>query len=138
MSLDRALLAEKGSAVRRHLDRVAARLPADAAGFQPATDASDAVILHLWLAVQITIDLAVTACVQLHLSAPATYSDAFRALAAAGPVDRALAERLARAAGLRNLIAHAYETIDLARVHAAALHGPADHLAFLDALARIP
>lgn len=36
-----------------------------------------------------------------------------------------------RAAGFRNLVAHAYASIDLARVHEAARHGPADLRAFV-------
>ncbi len=46
-SLDRAVLAERTVAIERHLRRVADRLPADPRDFAPATDASDAVILHL-------------------------------------------------------------------------------------------
>ena len=45
-------------AVARHLRRVAERLPQSAEQLQPATDASDAVVLHLWQATQIVIDLA--------------------------------------------------------------------------------
>jgi uncharacterized protein YutE (UPF0331/DUF86 family) len=49
-------------------------------------------------------------------------------------VDSALADRLVRAAGFRNIVAHAYDTLDMARVHDAAVHGPADLLAFLATL----
>jgi hypothetical protein len=58
---DREVLAERTMAVDRHLRRVAERLPASANDLQPATDASDAVILHLWQATQIVIDLATAA-----------------------------------------------------------------------------
>lgn len=119
-------------AVERHLSRVAARLPASAHDFEPATDASDAVILHLWQATQITIDMAMGACLAESLGTPASYAEAFRTLHRAGVIaDAALAERLARAAGFRNVIAHAYESLDMARVHHAATHGPADLRAFL-------
>lgn len=37
----------------------------------------------------------------------------------------------ARAAGFRNVIAHAYASLDMARVHRAASTGPADLRAFL-------
>lgn len=123
--------------MQRHLARIAARLPDDPAAFAPATDASDAVILHLWQAVQIVIDLAAAACLQLKLGAPGTYADAFRRLADAGYLDRALAERLERAAGFRNVVAHAYERLDMARVHRAAREGPDDLRAFLAALSRL-
>lgn len=132
--LDRTLLAEKAGAVERHLARIEERLPAEPSELRPATDASDAVILHLWQAVQTTIDLAVSACLHFNLGTPASYADAFRRLARAGTLDGDLAERLSRAAGFRNVVAHAYEQLDMERVHRAASQGPADLRAFLGAL----
>jgi uncharacterized protein YutE (UPF0331/DUF86 family) len=129
--LDRDVLAERVSAVERHLARVEAKLPATPEGFTAATDASDAVLLHLWLAVQIVIDLAVALCVRLTLGAPASYGEAFERLAKGGHLEQGLAVRLAKAAGFRNLVAHAYESVDMLRVYDAALHGPADLRAFL-------
>jgi hypothetical protein len=61
-ALDRALLAERAMSVERHLARVAERLPVDPADLTASTDVSDAVILHLWQATQIVIDLAMSAC----------------------------------------------------------------------------
>lgn len=129
--LDRAVLAERAMAVQRHLQRVADRLPATAVDLRPATDASDAVVLHLWQATQIVIDLAMSACVATKLGTPSSYADAFRRLQTAGLIDAGLADRLARAAGFRNVVAHAYDTLDMKRVHEAATDGPADLLAFL-------
>ena len=133
-ALDREILAERASAVERHLRRVAAKLPPSADALLPASDASDAVILHLWQAVQIVLDVALATCAALHLGAPGSYGDAFRRLAAAGVVESALADRLVRAAGFRNFIAHAYEAIDLTRVHEAATKGPPDLRRFLAAV----
>ncbi len=106
--IDRELLAERSAAVGRHLDRVARHLPRDAAELLPETAAADTVILHLWQAVQVVIDLAVSTCVRLGLGSPPTYADAFRCLADAQVIPRELAERLARAAGFCNLVVHAY------------------------------
>ena len=129
---DRDIFAERATAVERHLQRVAARLPESAAGLQPFTDVSDAVILHLWQATQIVIDLAMAACLWLKLGTPATYADAFRLLQKADVIaDAGLADRLVRAAGFRNIVAHAYETLDMQRIHEAATRGPQDLLAFL-------
>lgn len=130
-SLDRPVLADRAATVERHLARVAARLPQDAADLVAASDASDAVILHLWQAVQIVIDLALSACLHFNLGTPESYGDAFRRLTNAGLVDGELAQRLTQAAGFRNLVAHAYESLDMQRVHRAALEGPADLRAFL-------
>jgi uncharacterized protein YutE (UPF0331/DUF86 family) len=134
--LDRAVLAERATAMRRHLSRVAEKLPAGPDEFAASNDASDAVILHLWQATQIAIDLAVSACVAHGAGTPQSYADAFRRLQGANLIDDALADRLVRAAGFRNVVAHAYENLDLARVHRAALSGPADLLAFVAALDR--
>ena len=135
MSPDRAaLLAEKAAVIERHLARVAARLPSEVGDLVPATDAADAVILHLWQAVQVAIDLAIAECVRRQLPAPASYAEAFRALGGVGLLPPQLAGRLARAAGFRNLVAHAYGSLDMARVFRAAQDGPADLRAFLRAL----
>lgn len=134
-TFDRAVLAERAMTVERHLQRVAARLPGSATELVPSTDASDAVVLHLWQATQVVIDLAMSACLTLSLGTPASYADAFRRLAHAGVLNRSLADRLVRAAGFRNVVAHAYEALDMARVFEAATHGPADLRAFLAELA---
>ena len=131
MTIDLHVLAERVAAVERHLARVEAKLPATPEALQPATDTSDAVVLHLWQAVQIVIDLAVSLSVRLHLGAPSSYSDAFQRLAGAGHIDPELASRLGRAAGFRNVVAHAYEGLDMQRVHATARSGPGDLRAFL-------
>lgn len=131
MTLTRARLAEKAGALEGHLLRVASRLPDDDEPFEAGTDASDAVILHLWQATQLVIDVAVSLAVQVTGSAPATYGDAFRALQRANIIDEGLADRLVAAAGFRNVLVHAYEDLDLARVRVAARSGPADLRGFL-------
>jgi uncharacterized protein YutE (UPF0331/DUF86 family) len=128
------VFAERVAAVERHLSRVAERLPTDASTLRPMTDESDAIILHLWQAVQIVIDQALSACVRAGLGSPSSYAEAFRKLADAGYLEAGLATRLARAAGFRNVIAHAYDSLDMLRVHAAAKGGPADLRECLHAL----
>lgn len=133
---DPSVLAERVAAVERHLRRVADQLPPSPADLRPATEASDAVVLHLWQAVQMTINLGLSWCVRAGLGAPPTYGDAFRRLAAHGLLDPDLAERLVRAVGLRNVVVHAYADLDMARVHEAARSGPADLRQFIAALLR--
>lgn len=130
-AVDPAVLSERVAAVERHLARVQSKLPATANQLLPNSDATDSVVLHLWQAVQIVIDLAVTCCVRLQLGSPRSYREAFERLASHGYLDPELAERLARAADFRNSIAHAYESFDLRRVYAAAVSGPADLRLFL-------
>lgn len=130
-SLDPAVLAERAMAVERHLRRVVERLPQAREEFRPATDASDAVILHLWQATQIVVDLATALCLRFDAGTPAGYGDAFRRLERAGMLPGELADRLVRAAGFRNVVAHAYEDIDMGRVFQAAMDGPRDLRRFL-------
>ena len=80
------------------------------------------------------IDVALAVCVLRHLGTPSGYADAFRRLESADVIDRPLADRLVRAAGFRNTVAHAYDTLDMARVYRAATEGPADLIAFLAAV----
>jgi len=131
LSVDRATFAEKVAAVERHLARVREYLPATAAELAPSSLPLDAVLLHLWQAAQITIDLAMSVTVRLHLGTPKTYEEAFLALAREKVIPQELAERLVRMTGFRNRVALAYEELDLQRVHEAATHGPADLRAFL-------
>jgi len=132
--LDKEVLAEKAAAVERHLARVQARLPARPNELEPSTDDADIIVLHLWQAVQIVIDLALAACVTSNLGTPATYAEAFQRMAQAGHLEKDLADRLVLAAGFRNAIAHNYEDLDMSRVYEAASKGPADLRAFLAAL----
>jgi len=131
MSLDLPTFAEKVAAVERHLARVKEYLPPSPAELRPSSLALDAVLLHLWQAAQITIDLAMSVTVRLHLGTPKTYGDGFVALAQAQVIQKDLADRLVRMTGFRNRVAHAYEDLDLLRVHEAATHGPDDLRAFL-------
>jgi uncharacterized protein YutE (UPF0331/DUF86 family) len=132
--LDRILLAEKTADIERHLGRVAECLPEDPEELQPMTSDSDSVILHLWQAVQAILDLAGSACVHFGLGTPKNYGDAFQRLAEAGYLKPELAVRLVQAAGFRNVVAHAYKTLDMDRVYRTAREGPADLRAFLAAL----
>jgi len=77
------------------------------------------------------IDVALALCVQMNLGTPSTYADAFKRLADANHLEPELAGRLTKAAGFRNLVARAYDRLDMARVYEAAQRGPADLRAFL-------
>ena len=72
------------------------------------------------------IDLALSCCLHEKLGAPSTYADAFRRLAKQAFSMQSWRERLTRASGFCNRVAHAYERLDMAKVHEAALSGPED------------
>lgn len=131
-------IARRAASLERHLKRVAELLPSSVDELEPMTEASDGIILHLWQAVQTCVDLAVSECAMRRLGPPDDYATAFRLLAEEGVVDEALAERLVQAVGFRNLVAHAYDHLDLGLVWEAAVRGPDDLRAFVRALAANP
>lgn len=133
-TLDKEILAERIAAIERHLNLVEKRLPNNEKDFFAGCDSSDSVILHLWQAIQIIIDIAMSSCVHLHLGSPPTYAEAFLKLGKNGYLDNELAVRLSHAAGFRNRIVHAYEDLDLEKVYKIAKNGPPDLTAFLKAV----
>jgi uncharacterized protein YutE (UPF0331/DUF86 family) len=135
-ALDKEILAERVAAVERHLKRVRECLPQVESEFTPASNASDAVILHLWQAIQLVIDTALSASVHLGLGSPVSYADAFLKLGEGGYLDKELAVRLSHAAGFRNRIVHAYEDLDMQKIYKIAQTGPGDLIAFLASIAK--
>ena len=133
-ALDKEILAERVAAVERHLKRVSEHLPKSESEFTATSLVSDTVILHLWQAIQLVIDTALSASVHLNLGSPSSYSDAFLKLGEGGILEKELAIRLSHAAGFRNRIVHAYEDLDMQKVYKIAQTGPQDLRAFLSAI----
>lgn len=71
---------------------------------------------HLQLALQCAIDVALHILADDTDRTPEDYGSAFRELAAVGVFNQDLADRLRLAAGLRNVLVHAYLDVDPARV----------------------
>ncbi len=71
---------------------------------------------HLQLALQCAIDIALHILADDTDQTPEDYGTAFRELAAVGVLNRDLADRLRLAAGLRNVLVHAYLDVDPARI----------------------
>ncbi len=135
-AMDKEILAERIQAVERHLKRVKQYLPTSENDFSSMSLESDAVILHLWQAIQLVIDTALSSCVYLNLGSPVSYADAFLRLGEGGYLDKELSVRLSHAAGFRNRIVHAYENLDMVKVYKIAKSGPNDLKAFLAAIVK--
>ena len=134
--VDQAVLAAKIAAVTDAVARVREVLPSKAEGLRQDRTAREVVVLNLFVALQECLALATHWLADEHWEVPASYGDVLLALADHEVLDRALAERLVAAAGFRNLVAHQYGVIDLARLHAIASNDLDDLLAFCRALAR--
>ena len=97
----------------------------------------DLAMFYLFLAIQGCIDLASHWIADENLPPADDYGGSFRVLSDHGRIDAGLAGQMAAAAGLRNLIAHGYATIDAARVHEEAPGGIDAMRRFMDVVARI-
>lgn len=129
--MTRLIRARKLAEIARRTGRVRALLPATAAALASDLDRSDALTFNLYLALHAASDLSLHLVADLGLGVPAGPRDAYRILAEQGVLAPDLARRLASAVGLRNRIAHGYETADLERIFDLCQND----LAYLDTLA---
>lgn len=120
-----AELADRVARVRAHRKGDADALAAD-------RDALELVAFNLMLAVQVCADLASHVISDEKWPAPKNVGQSFAILRDHGVIDPSTAAALARAVGLRNVVAHGYAGIDPALAHAASTTGLDD----LDSYAR--
>lgn len=130
-TLDAALVAERQSTLEIQLAHVARALPGDEGGFALNTPDGDSVLLHLFGAIQLVLDMAVFACLHFGTPAPSSYDDAIARLAHGGHIAEDLSDRLEKTSALREAIVHAPEGLDAASVYRAATTVPGDLRAFL-------
>lgn len=91
-------------------------------------------VLHaMYVAAQAAIDVALHALADSEQPLGSSYRDAFGQLGSSGLIDPELAGRLEGWAGLRNVLAHHYATIDYGLVYQAL----ADDLGDLEAFAEV-
>jgi uncharacterized protein YutE (UPF0331/DUF86 family) len=134
--VDRTIAAAKVAAIRDAVDRIRRTLPPDPGAFEADRTAREVVILNLFVALQESVSLATHWLADAGLDVPGSYREIFLALAARGMIPRELAQRLASAAGFRNLVAHQYGVLDPLRVHAMATSELGDLLDFCEVVGR--
>jgi uncharacterized protein YutE (UPF0331/DUF86 family) len=134
--VDRALLARQIATVRDAVARIRSVLPHSSEAFAADRTAREVVILNLFVAIQSCLDLAAHWLADEGWEVPQRYGEIFQALADHDVIARPLALRLVAAAGLRNLVAHQYGTLEWTRIYRAASSPDLDDLeAFCAALA---
>jgi uncharacterized protein YutE (UPF0331/DUF86 family) len=130
--VDREVTQRKLEALRHCLQRVRERKPTHAALLARDEDAQDVLVLNLSRAVQICVDIAAHLLANSRQPVPTTMGETFVSLANSGVIDSALASRLRRAVGFRNIAVHNYEAIDWAIVFALAGEPLSDFDLFAD------
>ncbi len=134
--VDKAVLAKKIASVRDAVARIRAVLPADVESFAADRTAREVVVLNLFVALQECVALAAHWLADSGADVPAGYRELFLSLARDGVLDASLAQKLAAASGLRNLVAHQYGVLDWNRIYEIASSHLDDLLSYCEALAR--
>jgi uncharacterized protein YutE (UPF0331/DUF86 family) len=115
--VDPRLVERKLSSLLACIQRVREKRSASKEAFVSDRDGRELAAFNLFLAFQEALDLAAHVIADAGWEVPTTARDHFEVLAKHGFLDGALAADLAVCAGARNLIAHAYGTLDLERLH---------------------
>lgn len=103
--------------IRHGLSRLREKQGVELETFLGDPDIQDVVLHNLQLAVQAALDAALHVISDSGWELPRTGGGAFEVLARHGVVDLPLGERLRAAVALRNRLIHAYDTLDLERIH---------------------
>jgi len=114
--VDKDLLLEKASSVRRHLKRVKEKTNVDLKTFLSDVDRQEIVMFNLQIAIQNCIDIAAHIISEEGFGIPDSISDMFYLLEENGYLDNQLTENMVKAAGFRNLIVHEYTKIEVKQV----------------------
>jgi uncharacterized protein YutE (UPF0331/DUF86 family) len=118
--MDREVIEQKLESLRRCVQRIQAKCPAQADALVADFDLQDILSLNLSRAVQLSVDIGAHIVAGLDVPPPGTMGQTFDLLADQGVLGRALADRLKKAVGFRNIAVHNYEAINWHIVHSIA------------------
>ncbi len=108
---DRDLLLAKTNSIQNCLQRIRDVTKGDAKTVIDL-NVQDVVVLNLQRAVQLVIDMASYVVTSEQLGLPQTLKETFVILANNRILDRALADKMGRMVGFRNIAVHDYQAID--------------------------
>ncbi|MDN5924472.1 MAG: DUF86 domain-containing protein [Xanthomonadales bacterium] len=111
------VLERKLDSLHRCLERIKTKCPADVEALAHDADLQDILVLNLSRAVQLCVDMATHTLAETGAPIPETMGSTFDQLANHHMLDAALAERLRKAVGFRNIAVHNYEAINWAIVY---------------------
>jgi uncharacterized protein YutE (UPF0331/DUF86 family) len=133
--MDRDLIETKLESLRRCVERVTAKTPSTAEQLARDADAQDVIALNLQRAVQLCVDLAAHVIADTDARPPTTMAEHFEVLAQLKVINPALAERMIKAVGFRNIAVHSYQNIDWRIVFQICTHHLIDFKQFAQAIA---
>ena len=124
------ILVNKAATIERCVARAREEFANDPVGFATDHTRQDAAILNIQRACEASLDIAHYIIRRDRLGAPQSGRDAFALLSAAGRIDSALAARLQKMVGYRNIAVHDYQTLSLPITVAVIEHHLEDFLIF--------
>ena len=110
--MDPDVVNAKLESLARCVRRIEGRMPASATALAADLDSQDIIVLNLERAVQISVDIGSHLLLEFDTPSPESMAGVFYSLGDAGVLERPLAERMAKAAGFRNIAVHEYESMD--------------------------
>ena len=114
--VDHDLILAKAGSIRRNLKRISQKGGVDLETFLADVDRQDVISFNLHLAIENCTDLAAHIISEEGLGVPGSSSEMFYMLEENGYLRPQLTEKIIKAVGLRNLIVHEYDKIDLKRL----------------------
>ena len=115
--MDREVVEQKLESLRRCVQRIKTKCPADASELAADFDLQDIVTLNLSRAVQLSVDIGAHLIAGMAVPPPGTMGQTFDLLAQEGVLGNELANRLKKSVGFRNIAVHNYESINWHIVH---------------------
>ena len=124
--VDQNLVTAKLSELSERIQRIRQHRPETAAGYKEAPEVLDLVSFNLMLAVQLCLDVASHLIADEGWPPAPTLAEHFTRLREQGVLTRDTESALAKATGLRNVVAHTYAKVEPAKIHEAATRGLTD------------
>ena len=128
--MDREVVEQKLESLRRFLQRIETKCPADAEILINDFDLQDIVSLNLSRAVQLSVDIGAHLISGMDVPPPDTMGQTFDILAQAGVLTIPLATSLKKAVGFRNIAVHNYDAINWLMVYSIIKNHLSDFTAF--------
>ena len=125
------MIEKKIDSIIRCLNRIKTRLPETKDLFLQDLDAQDVIVLNLTRTVQLSVDLAMHICANSTNPVPQTMGESFEILQQLKILTPAIAEKMKKSVGFRNIAVHNYDEIDLSLAYTIAKEHMEDFVAYI-------
>ena len=115
--VDKDLILAKAGSVKSHLNRVYEKRNVDLDNFIKDIDRQESILFNIQTAVQNCIDIAAHIISEESFGVPGSTTEMLYILGKNGYLDNDLTQKMVKAVGFRNLIAHEYGKIELEQVY---------------------